>query len=318
MQNALIGHTGFIGGRLARLQGASDRYNSRNISDIAGKEFDTVYCAGVPATMWLANQDPAADWTGIKALLDPLLSIKAGRMVVISTIAVFENGALQNDEDSTAFEQTLAYGKHRREFEEQILQAPNFDQKLVIRLPAVFAEGLKKNFIFDLQNPIASFYKPDAYRAAVDDLENALGDHAARSLETLYSWDEARGMHAVDRARLAEAPLPKGAVEHLIDRGHSALQFTNPESSFQFYNIDHLYEDCEKALNIGTDMLHASVQPVKAREVAQQCFGIKLPENDKAALIKQDMKSRFAQHWEGRDGYLYTKASVLSDLAKLA
>ena len=35
----IIGHTGFVGGNLAAQVGPFDGYNSKNIEDIAGKEY---------------------------------------------------------------------------------------------------------------------------------------------------------------------------------------------------------------------------------------------------------------------------------------
>ena len=41
---ALIGHTGFVGSNLKQQMFFTDYYNSKNIKDIHGKEYDEIYC----------------------------------------------------------------------------------------------------------------------------------------------------------------------------------------------------------------------------------------------------------------------------------
>lgn len=47
MTSALIGYTGFVGGNLAKQMSFDRVYNSQNIADIEGKQFNLVVCAGV-------------------------------------------------------------------------------------------------------------------------------------------------------------------------------------------------------------------------------------------------------------------------------
>jgi hypothetical protein len=48
MAKALIGYTGFVGTTLMKQTQFDDFYRSTNISDIKGKKFDLVVCAGAP------------------------------------------------------------------------------------------------------------------------------------------------------------------------------------------------------------------------------------------------------------------------------
>ena len=49
MKIALIGYTGFVGSNLLSQYDFTDRYNSKNIQDIHGKDYDLCLCAGVRA-----------------------------------------------------------------------------------------------------------------------------------------------------------------------------------------------------------------------------------------------------------------------------
>jgi len=148
---ALIGNTGFVGGNLAAHIAVDAGYNSRNIQEIEGKRFDTVYCAGLPAAKWLANKEPEQDRATVATLASHLRKVRARRFVLISTIDVYaEPGSGVNETHDCAAEENHAYGRHRLEFEHFV--ASQFDNHLILRLPALFGAGLKKNVIFDLMN----------------------------------------------------------------------------------------------------------------------------------------------------------------------
>ena len=114
---ALIGYTGFVGSNLKAQHPFDEYYNSKNIANIAGKNFDLVVCAGVSAVKWLANQEPAADLAGIETLKKQLSTIKAKHFVLISTVDVYDQPN-QSDEDllPNADKQDF-YGKHRYQLE---------------------------------------------------------------------------------------------------------------------------------------------------------------------------------------------------------
>ena len=88
--DALIGHTGFVGGDAAR-RGARTmrRIIPATIGTIAGRSFRRVVCAGVSAVKWRANRDPEADRAGIQTLIDALATVTAEHFVLISTIDVY-------------------------------------------------------------------------------------------------------------------------------------------------------------------------------------------------------------------------------------
>lgn len=149
MKNALIGHTGFVGGNLLRQQSFSHLYNSKNIAEIAGESFDLVVCCGAPAAMWVANQNPDNDWKVLQSLMEPLKSVAAKEFVLVSTIAVYPK-PIGVDEDSLIDpEIATPYGRHRYALECFVRE--HFDGT-VIRLPGLFGPGIKKNIIFDFLN----------------------------------------------------------------------------------------------------------------------------------------------------------------------
>jgi dTDP-4-dehydrorhamnose reductase len=145
---ALIGHTGFVGGTLLRQQPFDATFNSRNIETIRGQSFDQVICAGVSAVKWLANKEPEADWRGIQRLMDSIADVSAGHFMLISTIDVYRDPAALTERDAPPLDGLHPYGRHRLALEAFI--AERFPSHTIVRLPALFGTGLKKNALFDL------------------------------------------------------------------------------------------------------------------------------------------------------------------------
>jgi nucleoside-diphosphate-sugar epimerase len=146
--SCLIGHTGFVGGSLLRQAAFDETYNSRNFRDMAGRRFSEVVCCGVSAVKWLANKEPEADKAAIRSLADVLLRVRADRFVLVSTVDVYPlpDGV---DEACDIDPAVLhPYGRHRLWLERVVRD--RFPEALVLRLPALFGEGLKKNVLFDM------------------------------------------------------------------------------------------------------------------------------------------------------------------------
>ncbi len=145
---ALIGHTGFVGSTLLRQCDFDATFNSRNIGQIDGQSFDQIVCAGVSAVKWLANKEPEADRQGIARLTDRLATVSAKHFVLISTIDVYRDPNGQTERDAPPTEGLHPYGLHRLALEAFV--AERFPSHTIVRLPALFGTGLKKNALFDL------------------------------------------------------------------------------------------------------------------------------------------------------------------------
>jgi len=133
MTSALIGYTGFVGSNLLRQGHYDELYNSKNIEEIRGRSFDRVVCAGATGAKWIANRYPKDDAEAISRLIRCLSEVRANSFVLISTVDV---------------EAGNAYGRNRLMLEQ--FGSWRFKRSNVIRLPALFGPGLKKNALFDL------------------------------------------------------------------------------------------------------------------------------------------------------------------------
>ncbi len=149
MKTALIGYTGFVGGNIKEQHGFDDLYNSKNIADIEGKEYDLVVSAANRAEMWRINQEPEVDRAEIEEFISHIRSAKIGKLVLISTVGVYKNPNGANEDTPIETEGLLPYGVNRYYLEQ--FCRDNFDTTIV-RLPGLFGNGLKKNVIYDLLN----------------------------------------------------------------------------------------------------------------------------------------------------------------------
>ena len=147
MAAALIGHTGFIGANLAAQAQFDQKYNSRNIEQIRGGDFDLVVCAGASSSKWKANNDPEEDRAALQRLMDPLREVQARKFVLVSTVDVYPRPAGVDEDAPIDAAAATPYGRHRLELEQFCRER---FPATVLRLPLLFGPGLKKNVLFDL------------------------------------------------------------------------------------------------------------------------------------------------------------------------
>ena len=307
-RTGLIGHTGFVGGALLRQTGFGACFNSANIAAIEGEAFGTLVCAAAPGSMLEANRAPERDRAAIDALIARLERVRAERFVLISTIAVLADFAGGDDETTRAFQQTLAYGRHRRMLEAFVEE--RFPGSLIVRLPALFGAGLRKNFLFDLMNPVPAMLT-EAKRNA---LVQALDADLAAWLAGLYTPDAATGLLKLDRAGLDADPR-RPALEAALDAlGATATQFHHRETTYQYHDTDRLWQDIGKALAAGLTHLHLAPEPLAAADIHARLTGRPMPKTP-ARLHREDMRTAHAALWGAEGPYQFSAAATLERLA---
>jgi sugar phosphate isomerase/epimerase len=149
MIRGIVGYTGFVGSNLLQFYKFDYFYNSKNFHEAENMEFDELFFCGVPAVKWYANKFPEEDVNVIQNIKSILKNVKAKKIILISTIDVYEytNSKVDEDYDCDIFN-NHPYGVNRYLFEDFVKK--QFDNYHIIRLPALFGKGLKKNIIYDL------------------------------------------------------------------------------------------------------------------------------------------------------------------------
>lgn len=147
MKTAIIGYTGFVGANIAAQMSFDDQYNSANIADIEGKEYDLVVSAANRSEMWRINQEPEKDLAEIDEFIGHIQKASIKKLVLISTVGVYKNPNGADEDTPIETEGLLPYGVNRYHLEQFCRE--HFDTT-IIRLPGLFGDGLKKNVIYDL------------------------------------------------------------------------------------------------------------------------------------------------------------------------
>lgn len=304
----LIGYTGFVGGALLRQTRFDACFNSANIAEIEGAAFGTLVCAAAPGSMVEANRAPARDKAAIDGLLARLDKASTDRFVLISSIAVLADFAGGDVETTAAFQHDLAYGRHRRELEAFVEN--RFPGSLIVRLPALFGAGLRKNFLFDLLNPVPSLL-PCARR---DALAKALDPGLSQWFGALYAPDPVTGLLKLDRSALNTDSRRRSLETSLEALGATATQFHHRETTYQYYDIGRLWEDIGIALKASLSHLHLAPEPLEAAAIYMALTGAAMPETP-ARLHREDMRTNHAALWGGDGPYQFAATDTLARLS---
>lgn len=220
-------------------------YNSKNIGEIAGRTFDRLVFSGAQSKKWWANANPEADWNGIEAALSPLASVNAARPVLISTVDVLPDRKGLDESFDPHGQSAHPYGAHRLRIEDRLRALwPNL---LIVRLPALFGRGLKKNVIYDLLT-------------------------------------------------------------------NNMLEAIQPESSFQYYDLERLWADIGVAEAAGLELIHLFPAPVRTRDIVERFFASLSIGANAGAPVHYDFRTRHGALYGGTDGYLYGREETMRRL----
>lgn len=308
---AIIGSTGFVGSNLVSKTKFSYCFNSANIEDAHRQSFSLVVCCAAPGSMQDANRDPAADADRIESICDSLDKISADCFVLISTIATLEGFGQQADETTHRYEQHLAYGLNRHKLE--LFCQDRFENSIILRLPALYGLGLKKNFVFDILEPAPGFLKLELFQKLLSQAPVMIRDEIASH----YNTDTKTGLAFLDRNSLNNSPARGSIEDFLIEANFDASRFTNPGSTFQYYGLDRLASDIKLALHNDIDLLHLSPEPLAADTIARRLAGRTLG-SQTAKLHHEDMHTGHAGLWGESGHYIEASHNVLARLDSFA
>jgi hypothetical protein len=246
--DALIGSTGFVGGHLAKQHRFDLAVHRPNLSLIQGKHFELLVCAGLPAAKWQANANPNLDRENTQVLASTLTTTTARTAVLVSTVDVYQPPIGVDESNPPNLDGKEAYGRNRAWFENAF--ADHFPNHLILRLPGLVADDLRKNLIFDLAH-----------------------------------------------------------------RRTDQLEKVNPDSEFQFFEMNLLWDVVEKALDLCEPRINITSEPIRAGDIST-LFGLSL--TGRSAPIRYDLRSRWASALGGAAGYTYSRENVLAAISEIA
>ena len=108
--------------------------------------------------------------------------------------------------------------------------------------------------------------------------------------------------------------LKKNAVYDLMN--DNGVETINPESTFQFYDMSHLWRDLLRMEERGLSLTNFVTEPVSMREVVDAAFPCKVVGAAPSPRATYDIRTRYAEAMGASGEYLASKKTVLASLAK--
>lgn len=293
----LIGNTGFVGKNLLKSYSFSDSFHSTDVMKAYGTNPDLLVYAGVPGTKFLANQFPIEDIKRIEEAKKNIERIKPKLLILVSTIDIYDE--LCHDEDYIPSKSSFgSYGNNRLKLEKWIYE--NIRNFIIIRLPALYGIGLRKNFIYDLIHICPKMLNAEAYNRLI----------FWRDISSLFELKRDGYYH------VKESLLNPNVRELFMDAPINALSFTDSRNIYQFYNLAWLWSDICFALKQNIQLLNISTPPIAANELYMKIYGKSFVNKIYEKPLKYDIRSKYGKRRGIENGYLYDRNFIMNDLVE--
>lgn len=298
---SLVGYTGFVGSNLYRNGMFDAVYNSRNIEEAYGTAPDLLVYSGLRAEKYLANNAPEKDMEQIEQAQMNIENIRPKKLVLISTIDVFKIPKDVNEESEIDMNGLHPYGYNRYQLECWVRE--NYPDALIIRLPGLFGQNLKKNFIYDYIHVIPYMLK-----------EEKMTELSEKDAELSSFYDKLdNGFYRVKQLSEQESGELKTKFKALQ---FSALNFTDSRSVYQFYPLQRLWNDIRIALKNDIRLWHPATEPVSAGELYYYLTGEEFRNELSGIPVDYDYRTIYAEDFGGENGYICSKREILNEIKK--
>lgn len=296
---SLVGYTGFVGSNIYSSGNFDEVYDSKNILEAYGTNPDLLIYSGLPAEKYLANNNPKKDMELILGAEKNISLINPKKLVLISTIDVFKSPINVNENTMIDTKNLHPYGYNRYLLENWVRE--NYKDALIVRLPALFGENIKKNFIYDLINIIPTMLKEDKFK------ELLILD---KEIEKYYKIQD-NGFYKVKNLNKIEKEILKEKFKNL---NFTALNFTDSRSQYQFYPLNRLWKDINICLKNDIKLWHPATEPITSKEIYEYVVGQEFSNKLEGVPICYDYKTLFYKVFSGENGYILNKNQVLKKI----
>lgn len=297
MKLILIGQNGFVGGNLNIQYKFDGAYSKHNVFEAYGQNPDILIYCGVPGNKTMANNNEEEDNKAIQDAKENIIKINPKKLVLISTVDVYENPTNKTEDDRP--DATFPYGKHRLELENWVIS--NIKDYHIVRLPAIYGKGLKKNLIYDLIHTVPPFLSQERYNEF--SLKNDL-------VKEKYMKNE-YGFHQIKQTNPAEYELIK---QFFIKEKFQTINFTDSRAQFQFFNLAELRNIIDFVIKKNIKVFNIVTEPISSKELVEsltnQPFENLINEN----FQNYNLKTKYSNYFGRNDGYIESKDSQLSKI----
>lgn len=298
----LVGYTGFVGSNLAATHNFEGLFNTKNIEKAFGVSPDLLVYSGVPAEMFLANKNPEEDRKVIDNAINNIKQIAPKKIVLISTIGVYENPVRVNENTDINEDYVLPYGKNRLLLEKWVEE--NIKEHLIVRLPGLYGMNLKKNFLYDFINIVPSMLSEDKYIYCSE-----------KSVAIKINYEKQENGFYKCNTQLKNVSK-KQLKEEFIKLGFTALDFTDSRGIFQYYNLNRLWSDICCALENKVKKINIAVEPITIQELYHYLTGDKFDNILNKPAPHFDFYTIHADIFNKQGNYILEKEEILVDIKR--
>ena len=107
--------------------------------------------------------------------------------------------------------------------------------------------------------------------------------------------------------------LKKNIIFDLIN--DNCLDMINPDSSFQYYNLDNLWSDIQIAIKNNLSVVNFVTEPVFTSHILDKFFPDKQVGQNKNAEIHYDLHTMYGKHWGNKNDYIYSHDEIIFQLS---
>ena len=305
----LVGYTGFVGSNIASKYDFTWKINSKNKEEAFAKKPDLLIYAGLRAEKFLANKDPEADMAAVMEAMEQIKKINPGKLVLISTVDVYQNPVNVDEDTEIDTKGLLPYGANRYKLEQMVRES--WEDALIIRLPGLFGKNLKKNFIYDFIHIIPALLREEKYLEL--SAKSSLIEEAYRKLNNgFYQCMVTEKQNRTAKEEYAVEELK----QEFMSLGFSALNFTDSRGVFQFYNLANLWDDIQTAVKNDIRLLNIATEPISVAEIYKKLTDRKFENEITQTPPFYDYRSKHAELFGGKDGYFADKKTILNEIVE--
>ena len=305
MNNVLIGYSGFVGSNLTNYFDKNNLFNSRNINVLLNSNnyYDWCIYSGVKSEKFTANSFPNQDLSHILQSFSNIENIKAKKIVLISTVDVYGSNLNYNESNEIKPTTNNHYGNNRSLLES--LVKSKVKDYHIIRLPALFGQNLKKNFIFDMLNPIPRKLSNKIFNG-LKIKENILMENAYSRFNEEY--------YGINLNFLKSSINSNKLLSYLESENATSRIFTDSRSFFQFYNLKNLWADINKVIVNNIKEINFATEPIMASEIYYQIFNYYFKNHINENYPNYNIKTIHSNLWNDSRGYIYNKNEIINDI----
>lgn len=299
MEKIIIGYSGFVGSNLCSQVKFDGYFNSKNIQEAYDLNPDLCIYTGVRADKFIANENANADLEHIKDTINNIIRINPKFLILISTVDVYDNFENKNEDYVSSFEQLAPYGRNRLILEQWVEN--NISDYLIIRLPALFGKGLKKNFLYDYMHIIPFMIKETKFLEFIAKEPDLSG----------YYFLNSNGYFQCKTLDILDMEILKSLFLKL---NFSAVNFTDSRNEYQFYNLNYLWTHIQLVRKLKIKKANFVTEPLSVHEVyeslAHHSFNNPLQNIPSFYCLKTKYDYIFNQN----NGFIFNKDFVLNDI----